>query len=168
MVNWPMVTGIATLISTGAYIITALYIRAELKALDKERYLTITSELFKIWQSTDIMQAQFWLLHKLETETWQSFVEVHRGDEGEIAFHRVGSYYNRVGTLVRLKMIDSSEILSTIGPHAIAIWQNIEPLVREARRIENSVLFDDFEALLPACMECYVPALGINGKVSPY
>src|SRR5262249_31521009 len=60
------------------------------------------------------------------------------------------------------------QILSTIGAYAIAVWQKIEPLVREARQIENSVLFDDFERLLPACYECYVPALGKNAKVTPF
>ncbi len=168
MINWAMVTGIATILSTGAYIITALYIRAELGALEKERYLTVTSELFNVWQSQEFMVSQFWLLHKMNEDSWQSFVELHRGDEGEIAFHRVGSFYDRVGTLVRMKMIDANEILSTIGPHAIAVWHKIEPLVIEARRIENSVLFDDYEALLPSCMECYVPALGKQGKVNPF
>ncbi len=168
MVNWAMVTGVATILSTFAYIVTALYIRAELTALDKERYLTVTSELFSVWQSQEFMVSQFWLLHKMNDTTWQSFVESHRGDTGEIAFHRVGSFYDRVGTLVRLKMIDANEILSTIGPHAIAVWHKIEPLVIEARRIENSVLFDDFEALLPSCMECYVPTMGKKGKVNPF
>src|SRR5262249_49175765 len=59
-------------------------------------------------------------------------------------------------------------VLSTIGAYAIAVWQKLEPLVREARRIENSVLFDDFERLLPACYECYVPALGKGATVTPF
>jgi hypothetical protein len=35
-------------------------------------------------------------------------------------------------------------------------------------RRSNSVLFDDFERLLPACHECYVPALGRGAQVSPF
>lgn len=158
--NWNEVTAIASAISTVAFIVTALYVRAELKALEKDRYLSITNGLFSMWQSQEFMEAQMWLLHKMEAETWEQFIERHRGDFGEAAFHRIGGFYDRVGTLVRMDLINEDEILSTIGGYAIAVWQKIEPLVREARRIENSVLFDDFEKLLPACYECYVPALG--------
>ncbi len=166
--TWNVITAIATVISTAAYILTAVYIRAELKALDKERYLAVTSELFSLWQSKDFMEAQLWLLHKMDETTWESFVQAHRGDYGECSFHRVGSFYDRVGTLVRMGLIDDKEILSTIGAYAIAVWQKMEPLVQEARRVENSVLFDDFEMLLPSCYECYVPSLGENADVRPF
>ena len=167
-VNWTAINTLASVIATAAYILTALYIRAELKHLEKDRYLSITGELFSIWQSREFMEAQLWLLHRLEEGTWEEFVREHRGDHGEAAFHRVGSFYDRVGTLVRLRLINEQEILSTMGAYAIAVWQKIEPLVREARRIENSVLFDDFERLLPACYECYVPALGTKARVTPF
>src|SRR5438270_8918907 len=165
---WSIITAIAGVISTIAFVLTALYVRAELKQMDRSRFLQVTSDLFATWQSREFMDAQLWLLHRLQETTWEEFVEKHRGDSGEAAFHRVGSFYDRVGTLVRLRFVDEKEILSTIGAYAIAVWNKIEPLVKEARRIENSVLFDDFERLLPACRECYVPALGREGRVSPF
>lgn len=165
---WTIITCIATLISMVAYILTALYIRAELRGLEKDRYLTVTNGLFSIWQSSEFMEAQLWLLHSLQEKSWEEFVKSHRGDFGEMAFHRVGSFYDRVGTLVRLNLINTEEMLSTLGGHAIAVWNKIAPLVQEARRIENSVLFNDFEALLPACHECYVPKLGRAGDVNPF
>ena len=151
-----------------AYILTALYIRAQLQAVDKDRYLNVTNELFTIWQNAEFMRDQLWLIHKLQEKTWEEFIKAHRADYGEVTFHRVGSYYDRIGTLARLKVIDTNEILSTVGGYAIAVWQSIEPLVKEARRMENSVLFDDFEKLLPACYECYVPALGEGAFVQPF
>lgn len=167
--NWTItITAIATVVSTLAYIITALYIRAELLGIEKDRYINVTSELFKIWQDPDFMKAQLWLIHRMEETSWAQFIAKHSADYGEVAFHRVGSYYDRVGTLVKLKLINEQEILSTVGGHAIAVWQRIESLVREARAIENSVLFDDYEALLPACYECYVPALGEGAVVKPF
>lgn len=165
---WSIITAVATLVSMFAYIVTVFYVRSELKGLEKDRYITVTSELFSIWQSRDFMDAQLWLLHQLDVATWEEFVAKHRADVGEIAFHRVGSFYDRVGTLVRMQLIDEKEILSTMGGYAIAVWQKIEPLVREARRIENSVLFNGFEGLLPACHECYVPSLGREGAVRPF
>jgi hypothetical protein len=151
-----------------AYVLTAVYIRGQLKHLEKDRYLAVTSNLFSIWQSPEFMEAQLWLLHRMEETTWEGFIKAHRGDVGEAAFHRVGSFYDRVGTLVRHRLINEEEILSTIGAYAIAVWQKIGPLVQEARRIENSVLFDDYERLLPACYECYVPTLGAKAKVRPF
>jgi rhodanese-related sulfurtransferase len=166
--NWNAITAIASAISTVAFVLTALYIRAELKSLDKDRYLNVTSELFSVWQSKEFMEAHLWLIHGLEETTWESFVENHRGDYGEIAFHRVGAFYDRVGTLTRLGIINEWEILSTMGAYAIAAWQKIGPLVKEARKIENSNLFDDYEKLLPACHECYVPSLGQDAQVHPF
>jgi len=165
---WTIITGMTAIVSMIAYIVTALFIRAELKAAEKDRFLSVTSELFAIWQDPEFMQAQFWLLYKMQETTWEGFVAKHRGDVGELNFHRVGSFYDRIGTLVRLKLINENEILSTVGGYAIAVWQKMEPFVREARRIENSVLFDDFEALLPSCYECYVPALGEGAFVKPF
>jgi hypothetical protein len=165
---WTIITGLTAIVSMIAYIVTALFIRAELKAAEKDRFLVVTSELFAIWQDPEFMKAQFWLLYKMPETTWEDFVASHRGDMGEMHFHRVGSFYDRIGTLVRLKLINEEEILSTVGGYAIAAWQKMEPFVKEARRIENSVLFDDFEALLPACYECYVPALGEGGHVKPF
>src|SRR5437764_4507684 len=165
---WSIITAVATLVSMIAYVITALYVRAELRHMDRSRFLQVTNDLFATWQSREFMDAQLWLLHGLQETTCEAFVQKHRADTGEAAFHRVGSFYDRVGTLVRLRFVDEKEILSTIGAYAIAVWQKIEPLVREARRIENSVLFDDFERLLPACYECYVPALGEGAKVTPF
>ena len=165
---WDIVTALATVISMVAFVLTALYVRGQLKSLEKDRFVNITGELYSVWQSRDFMEAQFWIMHTMEEQSWTAFVSAHRGDAGEIAFHRVGSFYDRVGTLVRLGLVSDQEILSTIGAYAIAVWQKIEPLVREARRIENSILFDDFEKLLPACHECYVPALAGSDIIRPF
>src|SRR5437667_4465665 len=146
--NWNAITAISSAISMVAFIATAVFVAAELKALEKSRYLQITSELYATWQSKEFMDSQLWLMHRLEETTWEAFISAHRADFGEQAFHRVGSFYDRVGTLVRMRLIDEREILSTIGAYAIAVWRKIEPLVREARQLENSVLFDDFEKLL--------------------
>jgi hypothetical protein len=156
---WNILTAIGTLVSMLAYVVTALYIRAELKAVEKDRYLTVTSELFTNWQNLEFMEAQMWVMYKLQEKTWDAFVSSHRGDYGEIAFHRVGSFYDRVGTLIEMKLINEKELLSTLGGYAIAVWKRIEPLVLEARKVENSALFDSFEKMLPACYECYVPSL---------
>ncbi len=165
---WNAVTAIASTISMVAFILTAIYIRDQLKGQHKDHYLAVTNDLFTTWQSREFMEAQLWLIHKLSETTWRDFVEKHRADYGEVAFHRVGTFYNRVGTLVRLGFVNEQEILSTIGGYAIAVWNKIEPMVREARSLENSALFDDFERLLPACRECYVPALGGDTRVSPF
>ncbi len=165
---WEAITAIATFFSMIAYVLTVLYIRAQFKALEKDRYLSVTSALFSMWESKEFMESQLWILHRLQESSWSDFVRAHRGDIGEAAFHRVGAFYDRVGTLVRLGLVNKDEILVTVGAHAIAVWQKIHGLVEEARRVEHSTLFADFERLLPSCMECYVPTLGPQGQVNPF
>ena len=166
--NWDAITAVGSVVSTFAFVATAVFVAQQLKSLEKSRYHQITSDLYSTWGSREFMEAQLWLIHKLEETSWDAFITAHRSDYGEQAFHRVGSFYDRVGTLVRLRLVDDKEILSTIGPYAIAVWQKVEPLVHEARRQENSVLFDDFEKLLPACYECYVPNLEKGQTVKPF
>ena len=163
--DWNAITAIAT---ASAALISMVYILFELKALERDRYWEITNQLFVLWQSKEFMEAQLWLMHRLKETTWPRFIEAHRAEYGELAFHRVGSFYNRVGSLVRRGLVKRDDIVPTIGPFAIAIWQKIQPLVIEARRIENSVLFVDFEHMLPECYECYVPALGPQAMVHPF
>ncbi len=165
---WDIVTSIASVVSMVAFVLTALFIRADLRAAEKDRYIAATNQLFAIWQSTDFMKDQMWVLHQLAETKWSTFITAHRGEHGEIAFHRVGSFYDRVGTLTRLGLVNEKEILSTIGGYAIGVWQKIEPIVREARSSEHSNLFDDYEKLLPACYESYVPLLGASTKVRPF
>jgi hypothetical protein len=69
----------------------------------------------------------------------------------------VGGFYDRIGSLIRHKLIRQEDMLPTVGGVAIAVWQRIEPFVVEARRRENAFLFQNFEAMLPECRECYVP-----------
>ena len=45
---WTVVTAIATLVSMVAYLVTVFYLRTELKGLEKDRYLTVTNELFAL------------------------------------------------------------------------------------------------------------------------
>ncbi len=165
---WTILTAVATIISMFAYLVTVLYVRAELKGLDKDRYLTVTNQLFTLWQSKEFMEAQLWLMHRLQETTWEGFVAAHRADTGELAFHQVGAFYDRVGTLIRLGLVDDKEILATMGGFAIAVWNKSGPLVYEARQIENSVLFQDYERMLPSCHECYVPSLKIDAPVAPF
>ena len=164
---WTIISAVAAVISTITYILTAIYVRDQLMGQRKDRYLHVTTELFSNWQDRDFMEAQLWLVHRLQEQEWTSFIARHRCDYGEIAFHRVGSFYDRVGTLVRLGFVNEQEILTTIGGHAIAVWNKIEPLVRQARATENSELFRDFERMLPSCHACYVPALSISTPVAP-
>ena len=156
--EWNAVTAIASLLSTIVFIFSVIYLRAELKAMERDRYLSITNQLFALWETRDFMDAQLWLMHRLEPTTWADFVQKHRADAGEAAFHQIGSFYDRVGILIHLGLVRQEEILPTIGAFAIAVWQKIEPLIREARRIEHSTLFCNFERMLPACFECYVPS----------
>jgi hypothetical protein len=168
MIDWNAVTAISSVISMIAFVATAIFVAGQLKAAEKNRFLQITSELYATWQSQEFMESQLWLMHRMEETTWEAFIGAHRADFGEQAFHRVGSFYDRVGTLVRMRLINEREILSTIGAYAIAVWRKIEPLVREARQLENSVLFDDFEKLLPSCYECYVPNLQVSQAMTPF
>lgn len=166
--NWNEVSAIAAAVSTLAFVTTAVVVTIEVRSLGKSRYLQISSELFSAWQSRDFMDAQLWLIHRMNETTWEAFINAHRADYGEQAFHRVGALYDRVGTLVRLGLVDRNEIITTIGPYAIAVWTKIEPLVKEARRAENSTLFADFERIMPACYECYVPNIQGGTGVTPF
>lgn len=167
--NWSEITAIASCVSTLAFIATAIVVTLEFRAIGKSRYLEISSELFSAWQSRDFMDAQLWVIHRMQETTWDDFIKAHRADYGEQAFHRVGALYDRVGALVRLRLLDQEEIITTIGPYAIAVWSKIEPLVMQARQAENSTLFSDFERIMPSCYECYVPNLQVReGRIAPF
>jgi hypothetical protein len=170
--DWSEVTAIATVAATvitlGAFIATAIYVISTVRAFERDQFVDISSGLYSIFQSREFMDDQLWLMRSMGAKTWSELISAHRSDTGEAAFHRVGSFYDRVGLLVRMGLVKPGDILPTIGPYAIAVWKKIEPLVREARRIENSTLFVDFEKVLPECYECYVPALGPGADVAPF
>jgi peroxiredoxin len=158
-IDWQVAAAIATVVSTLAFIASAIVVILQLRQAARERYFTITAHLFEIWQSTEFQHDQLFLLHMLSCASWDDFCRLGRGERAERAIHRVGGYYDRVGNLVRHDLIDKQDILPTIGGYAVAVWHRIEPLVKELRLRENAVLFQNYESLLPDCHECYVPGI---------
>ncbi len=98
-------------------------------------------------------------MHKSAIQSWEEFIAGGRGERTERALHRIGGFYDRIGSLVRHGLIREDDILPTVAGSAIAIWHRIEPVVQEARRRENAFLFQNFEAVLPKCRDCYVPMI---------
>ena len=158
-ISWEVAAAIATIISTVAFIASAIVVILQLRQAAHERYFSITAHLFEIWQSPEFQHDQLFLLHVLSCTTWKEFCALGRGERAERALHRVGGYYDRVGNLVRHRLIQKEDILPTIGGYAVAVWHRIEPLVKELRLRENAVLFENYELLLPECHECYVPGI---------
>ena len=158
-VNWVIVEALATVGSGLALVVSAVLVLRQLRQGTKEEFLTGTATTFAIWEEDDFQRAQQWLLYELQEQTWHEFVAAHRGQYGERAFIRVGAFYNRIGYMVSYHLLEGYDaiLLDTVGGLAIAVWQKIEPLVLEARLIENSTLFQDFERMLPRCYECYMP-----------
>lgn len=158
-IDWQVAAAIATVVSTVAFAASAIVVVLQLRQASRERYFSVTAHLFEIWQSPEFQHDQLFLLHKLPSPTWEALCAGGRGEHPERAIHRVGGYYDRVGNLVRHNLINKEDILPTIGGYAVAVWHQIEPLVKELRLRENAVLFQNYEALLPECHECYVPGI---------
>lgn len=89
----------------------------------------------------------------MKEHSWETFRARHGGQDGEAAFLRVTGFYNRVGTLINLRLVDARAILRTIGGTACAVWKHVEPLVQDARR-DNPGALADFELLVPHCKAC--------------
>lgn len=155
--NWQVDAAIASIVSAMAVVTSTIFLVVQLRQAARERYFEITAHLFQVWQSPEFQEDQLFLLHKLPASTWEEFVANGRGERAERALHRVGAFYDRIGSLILHKLIRQDDMLPTIGGFAIAVWQRIEPFVVEARRRENAFLFQNFEAILPECRECYVP-----------
>jgi peroxiredoxin len=158
-IDWQMAAAIATVISSVTFAASAIAVVMQLRQTARGHFFSVTSHLFEIWQSPEFQHDQLFLLHKLGRLTWEEFCAGGRGEHAERAIHRVGGYYDRVGTLVKHRLINKEEILPTIGGYAVAVWHRIQPLVKEMRLRENAVLFQNYESLLPECHECYVPGL---------
>jgi hypothetical protein len=158
-INWVMVEALASALYAVAFMASIILVLRQLRKGIKDEFLTGTATTFAIWEEDDFQRAQQWLLYELQEQTWHEFVAAHRGQYGERAFIRVGAFYNRIGYMVSYHLLEGYDaiLLDTVGGLAIAVWQKIEPLVLEARLIENSTLFQDFERMLPRCYECYVP-----------
>jgi len=159
-VDWTMVGALGTALYGVAFLVSMLLLLGQLRQQAREQFVSGTNPLFTIWEDDEFQRAQQWILHEMSEQTWKEFTAAHRGNYGERALVRVGSYYNRIGYLVAYGLLGKSDriLLDTVAGPAIAVWQKMGPLVLEARLIENSTMFQDYERMLPDCYECYVPA----------
>ncbi len=144
---------IAPLVSASAFLFSAILVVVQLRNVRRDRFVAITSGLFQVWQTPDFMQAQLWIIHEMKERSWKSFYDRHAGKEGEAALLRVTGFYNRLGTLIRLRLVDSQVLLRTTGWTAYLVWRKMEPLLEEARR-ENPEFLTDFERIIPLCRSC--------------
>ena len=165
-INWENAAAIATVLSSVTFAASAIAVVLQMRQAARVSYFSVTAHLFEIWQSPEFQHDQLFLLHKLGRLTWEEFCAGGRGEHAERALHRVGGFYDRVGNLVKHNLIRKEEILPTIGGNAVAVWYRIEPLIKELRLRENAVLFENYEALLPECHECYVPGIAHFGNDS--
>ncbi|MDQ2743792.1 MAG: hypothetical protein M3Z66_16065 [Chloroflexota bacterium] len=158
-IDWAMVGALGTALYGIAFVVSIVLVLRQLHQQAKETFVSGTATTFAIWQDDNFQRAQQWILYELKEQTWKEFVAAHRGDFGERAFIRVGSFYNRIGYLVTYNLLGTNDriLLDTVAGLAIAVWRKIGPLVLEARLIENSTMFQDYERMLPRCYECYVP-----------
>ncbi len=109
------------------------------------------------------MEAQLWIIHQMKEKSWREFQDQHRGKDGEAAFLRVTGFYNRVGSLANLNLVDGRLILRTIGGTADAVWRKVTPLIREARE-QNPAFLLDFEGLVPLCATLLAKTSGGTGR----
>lgn len=142
---------ISQLVSAVALVFSAIVVVVQLRNVRKDRFVHITNGLFQTWQSADFMKAQQWVINEMPS-AW-SDLKSARGTDHEANFVRVTGFYNRIGTLVTLGLVDGRTILSTIGGTARDVWNRIEPMVDEARQ-EDGKFLEDFERLLPFCDAC--------------
>lgn len=156
-IYWSMISAVANWVSALAIVAGSVFVVIELRQASRDRYLHISADLFNIWHSPDFQDDQLYILHQLPSWNYREFVAQGRGERAERAIHRVGAFYDRVGHLILDKLLRQDELLPTIGGDAIRVWNKIEGLVRETRQEENSLLFQHYEAVLPNCLECYVP-----------
>ncbi len=166
-VDWTEVVALATLLSGIALVVSLLLVLSQLRQQGQEQFVSGTATLFRTWVDDDFQRAMQWVLYELSEQTWRAFVAAHRGKYGERAFTRVGGYYNRIGYLVTHHLLGNEDrlLLDTVAGPAIAVWQKIEPLVLEARLIENSTMFQDYQRMLPRCYECYVPTSPVPARI---
>jgi hypothetical protein len=156
--DWNVIVGIGTIISTLILLIGAVLALIELDHMARDRYVSVTNTLIQIWESPEFQRAQLWILYELQAESWEEFVHQHGGKYGEQALVTVGSYYNYVGTLTYEGLLPSPDpLLRSIGGYAIAVWEKIAPLVQQAREHEISTLFANYEWLVAAAFRAYKP-----------
>jgi hypothetical protein len=110
-----------------------------------------------------------WVLHDLNAQTWDAFMEANRGQYSERVFIRVGSFINRVSYLVKYRLLGAYEsiLLDNLASSTIEVWRiKIEPLVLDARQTVNAKLFQDFQEMKPECYGYCVPrrAVGSRGR----
>jgi hypothetical protein len=166
-IDWTEVAALSSLFYSVAFILSILVILLQLRRQENEGFVSGTDSLFQVWADDDFQRALQWILNDLQATTWKAFMAEHRGQYGERAFVRVGSYFNRVGYLVARRLLGRYDriLLDTIAGPAIEVWERIGPLVLEARLVQNSTMFTDFERMLPDCYACYVPDLGVPEQV---
>jgi len=161
-IDWQAVEAIDGVPSTTALVAGAIFVIVQLLQAKRALYFDITSRIFQTWQTMDFQRDQMLLLRKEFPKTWEQFLESARGERGELALYRVGSFYERIARLIVHGLVNEDEVVPTFGGYAITVWETIEPIIREIRRQENALLFRHFEGLVANCRGHCAPVSAVR------
>lgn len=166
-VDWQMVGALSSLLYAVTFLVSIVAVVIQLRREEQATFVSTTASLFQVWADDDFQRALQWVLYELNAATWKEFMAAHRGQYGERAFIRVGSYFNRAGYLVTHHLVGSNDriLLDIVSGPAIAAWEKMGPLVLEARLIQNSTLFQDYERMLPDCYACFEPTEPVPERI---
>jgi hypothetical protein len=135
--------------STGVLIATIYYV-LQIRHQTKIRKTDLVMRLYSTWGSKELSEA-FLKIWNLEFKDYNDFVKRYGPwySETEVytEFRMVANFFNGIGILLSIKLVDVDMVVRTFSLPTRTIWEKVELLVEGARKQQGPGFFEHFEYL---------------------
>jgi hypothetical protein len=138
-------------IASASVVAGVIYYALQIRQQTKTRQTDLLMRLYSTWGSNEYLEAlsKFMMTEFKDYNDYKKkYAPTGFSEKPEfIALGKIGTFFQGVGVLLRMKIIDISFAGRLFGRSAIYTWEKMKPLVEGYRREEHAEMFADFEYL---------------------
>ena len=139
------IAAVSVVIAACSVVAASTFYSFQIRNLRRTRKTDLAMRLYATWDSLEFMEA-FHEIYWADTRNLDSLLESLGGRRyvGSYVF----SFYDQIGALLLLDLIDIEVVDELLGNSTKQIWEKVENIIREIRRsADDPRLYENFEYL---------------------
>jgi len=130
----------SAIVAAAGVLVGVAYYILDLRNQTKLRQTDLVMKLYSVFATEEFQKEMYTLMTDKEIKDYSIFRKKYA-----VNLPPTGLFFHEVGVLLSRKLADISLISSLFGPVAMGFWENIKPMVEDARKQLNTP--DSEEAL---------------------
>jgi hypothetical protein len=136
------ITEISAVVAAAGVLVGVVYYILDMKSQTRLRQTDLVMRLYSVFATEEFQKEMLTLMTDTEIKDYSTFKKKYG-----VNAPPTGLFFHEVGILLSRKLADIGLINRLFGPTVIRYWENILPMIEDARRQLSSTWLGGFEHL---------------------